>query len=140
MPTSPAFIRIKAQTLQIVAAIPASRVCTYRAIGAHLDVMPRHVAYILTMLDPVEKLEFPWFRVVGDDGALGTLKRNADGRTQAELLADEGLVVSNNSVAISMGHALIAVQALNSGVDQQTRPVEMANTARRRTKLTSAKK
>jgi methylated-DNA-protein-cysteine methyltransferase related protein len=131
MPTSPAFIRIKAQTLQIVAAIPASRVSTYRAIGAHLDVMPRHVAYILTMLEPVEKLEFPWFRVVGDDGALGTLKRNADGRTQAELLADEGLVVSNNSVAISMGHALIEVQALNSGVDQQTRPVDVAKPARR---------
>ncbi len=131
MPTSPAFIRIKAQTLQIVAAIPASRVCTYRAIGAHLDVMPRHVAYILTMLEPVEKLEFPWFRVVGDDGALGALKRNADGRTQAEMLADEGLVVSNNSLAISMGHALIEVQALNSGVDQQTRLVDVAKAARR---------
>ena len=131
MPKSAAFVRIITQVLQIVAAIPVSRVCTYRAIGAHLDVMPRHVAYILTMLEPLESLEFPWFRVVGDDGSLGTLKRGGDGRTQATLLAEEGLVVSNNSVAISMGHALIEVAALNSGVPKQTRPVETAKVARR---------
>jgi methylated-DNA-protein-cysteine methyltransferase related protein len=56
MPKSPAFIRIKADVLKIVTAIPLSRVTTFRSIGEHFDVMPRHVAYILTMLSPEEKV------------------------------------------------------------------------------------
>jgi methylated-DNA-protein-cysteine methyltransferase related protein len=122
MPKSPAFARIKDDVLQIVDAIPEGKLCTYRAIGEHLDVMPRHVAYILSQLKPEEKMIYPWHRVVSDDGSLGVVKRHADGKTQAEMLEAEGLVVSKNSVAVSMARAFVEVSELGSGVAQQTRP------------------
>lgn len=64
MAKSPFFARIKADVLTIVASIPEGGVVTFRDIGAHLDVMPRHVAYILTMLDEEERAAFPAGRVV----------------------------------------------------------------------------
>jgi methylated-DNA-protein-cysteine methyltransferase related protein len=124
MPKSPAFARIKDDVLQIVDAIPKGKLCTYRAVGQHLDVMPRHVAYILSQLKPEEKMIYPWHRVVSDNGSLGVVKRHADGKSQAEMLEVEGLVVSKNSVQVSMARALIEVSALGSGVAKQTRPAE----------------
>lgn len=64
MAKSPFFARIKADVLTIVASIPDGGVVTFRDIGAHLDVMPRHVAYILKMLDAEERAAFPAGRVV----------------------------------------------------------------------------
>ncbi|WPB86228.1 hypothetical protein [Sediminicoccus rosea] len=64
MAKSPFFARIKADVLTIVASIPEGGVVTFRDIGAHLDVMPRHVAYILKMLDAEERAAFPAGRVV----------------------------------------------------------------------------
>jgi methylated-DNA-protein-cysteine methyltransferase-like protein len=64
MAKSPFFARIKADVLTIVASIPEGQVLTFRDIGAHLDVMPRHVAYILKMLDAGERAAFPADRVV----------------------------------------------------------------------------
>ena len=71
MAKSPFFARIKADVLTIVASIPEGGVVTFRDIGAHLDVMPRHVAYILKMLDAEERAAFPADRVVAKaEGAL----------------------------------------------------------------------
>jgi methylated-DNA-protein-cysteine methyltransferase related protein len=129
MPKSAAFARIKDDVLQIVNAIPERKLCTYRAIGEHLRVMPRHVAYILSQLKPEEKMIYPWHRVVSDDGGLGVVKRHADGKTQAEVLEAEGLVVSKNSVDASIARALLEVSALGSGVAKQTRPADRAPAA-----------
>jgi methylated-DNA-protein-cysteine methyltransferase related protein len=63
---SPHFARIKREVLEIVAAIPPGRVATYKDIGDSLDVMPRHVAYILATLDPVDRAHIPWQRVISD--------------------------------------------------------------------------
>jgi methylated-DNA-protein-cysteine methyltransferase related protein len=141
MPKSPAFARIKDDVLQIVDAIPEGKLSTYRAIGEHLDVMPRHVAYILSQLKPQEKMIYPWHRVVSDDGGLGVVKRHADGKTQAEILEAEGLVVSKNSVAVSMACAFVEVSALSSGVAKQTRPADQAPavTTKRKTRLPRSK-
>lgn len=71
MAKSPFFARIKADVLTILASIPEGGVVTFRDIGAHLDVMPRHVAYILKMLDDAERAAFPADRVVAKaEGAL----------------------------------------------------------------------
>jgi methylated-DNA-protein-cysteine methyltransferase related protein len=139
MPKSPAFIRIKADVLQIVAAIPKGRLCTFRSIGEHLDVMPRHVAYILTMLSDEEKNTLPWYRVVADDGSLGTAKFAADGQHQSVLLIAEGFTASSKAITAGLERALIAVPLLKSSVPKQTRPVETANTARNTPKLVAAK-
>ena len=61
---SPFFARIKRDVLTIVASIPAGSVLTLRDIGLHLDVVPRHVAYILAQLKPEEREGLPVDRVV----------------------------------------------------------------------------
>jgi methylated-DNA-protein-cysteine methyltransferase related protein len=124
MPKSPAFIRIKEQVLQIVASVPEAQITTHRSIGEHLDVVPRHVAYILSMLSPEEKMSYPWHRVVSENGSLGVLKRGPDGKTQAELLENEGHVISRNAIGLSFERAFIPAVKLESDVSKQTRPTK----------------
>jgi methylated-DNA-protein-cysteine methyltransferase-like protein len=128
MPKSEAFIRIRTQVLAISATIPRGKVCTYQSIGAHLDVMPRHVAYILAQLDPASKMVHPWHRVVSGDGTLGVPKRAPTGQTQAELLAAEGVAVVGNAVAPTLEHYFVAAGALPHGLPPQVRPATGAST------------
>jgi methylated-DNA-protein-cysteine methyltransferase-like protein len=93
-------------------------------MGEYLDVMPRHVAYILSKLEDNEKFVYPWHRVVSGDTSLGTPKRNPDGKSQAELLRDEGIVVSNNKVVSSFEHVFITAEQLPSGLARQKRPAD----------------
>jgi methylated-DNA-protein-cysteine methyltransferase related protein len=124
MPKSPFFIRIKADVLKIVSSIPAGKICTYHSIGAHLDVMPRHVAYILSVLEPLEKIQYPWYRVVGNRGDLGKLKRSESGLPQSELLRAEGILVLSNSIGDVFMDVFIPADQLKSGVKKQTRPAD----------------
>jgi methylated-DNA-protein-cysteine methyltransferase related protein len=91
MPKSSAFIQIKAGLIEITTNIPVSRVTTYVAIGEHLNVMPRHVAYILTTLSLEEKLELPWYRVVAEKGAISLGKLTARHYSQIEYLKAEDI-------------------------------------------------
>ncbi len=124
MAGSPFFARIKTDVLTIVSAIPKGKVCTFSSIGNHLDVVPRHVAYILSTLESFEQIQYPWHRVVGNDGQLGQLKRADTGETQAELLALDGIVVSGNSIAATFEKHFVTYEKLKSGVKKQTRPVD----------------
>ncbi len=94
MPKSIAFAQIKAGTIEITANIPVGRVTTYGAIGEHLNVMPRHVAYILTTLSLEEKLELPWYRVVADRGAISSGKLNVQHYAQINYLQQEGIKIT----------------------------------------------
>ncbi len=113
MPKSAAFIRIKADILRIVSAIPEGRIATYADIGRHLDVMPRHVAYILTMLGDEEKARIPWYRVVADGGRLGKLRTNGFGVSQAELLASEGLDLTEDGSVGEFEKRVVLPEALD---------------------------
>ncbi|MBK1658326.1 MGMT family protein [Paracraurococcus ruber] len=132
MAGSPHFARIKADVLRIMASVPAGQVVSFADIGTHLDVMPRHVAYILATLPDIEKATLPWWRAVAADGSLGTPKRAPDGTTQAALLAAEGVM--------DPAAALVAVAALPHGVQRQTRPaITPAAPPRRRRSPRSAR-
>ncbi|MGB5135915.1 MAG: MGMT family protein [Prochlorococcaceae cyanobacterium] len=122
MPTSPFFARIRKHVLQLTAAVPAGRICTFQSMGEHLDVMPRHVAYILSQLEDHEKFVYPWHRVVSRDASLGSPKQNPDGKTQTELLQAEGIQVSGNRVESNFEHVFISAEQLPSGLPPQTRP------------------
>lgn len=122
MKRSPFYARIKAQVLQLTAAIPPQRLCTYQSIGEHLDVVPRHVAYILSQLDEGDKLNYPWHRVIGQNGQLGTPKLHPDGRSQADLLQSEGHLVTNNMVQTPLNSVFISAAELPSGLPKQQRP------------------
>ena len=124
MAGSPFYARIKADVLAIVASIPEGKVCTFSSIGEHLDVVPRHVAYILSTLEPMEKVMFPWHRVVGNEGDLGKLKTSETGESQAELLTFEGIFVIGNSIEAVFDKRFIPCVQLKSGVIKQTRPAD----------------
>jgi methylated-DNA-protein-cysteine methyltransferase related protein len=119
---SPFYARIKTDVLKIVSSIPKGKVCTFSSIGTHLDVVPRHVAYILSTLEPLEKVQFPWHRVVGNDGNLGKLKSAETGECQSDLLTADGIIVFDNSIATSFAKHFVECSKLKSGVKKQTRP------------------
>ena len=99
MPKSDAFIRIKADVLAVVRDIPRGRVCTYARIGRHLDVMARHVAYILATLADDERAGVPWHRVVAESGALNATRNGRGSEQLARLLAEGVEVTARGKVA-----------------------------------------
>lgn len=120
MAGSAAYARIRRDVLAITAAIPAGRVVTHAAIGAHLDVVPRHVAYILAMLTAEEKDALPWHRVVGADGAVRTPRPGAT--SQASLLLADGVSLGPDGRVSDLALRVADVAALPHGVPKQTRP------------------
>ncbi|WP_372425417.1 MGMT family protein [Salinarimonas chemoclinalis] len=128
---SPFYARIKTDVLAISRAIPEGRLATYADIGAHLDVMPRHVAYILATLGPSERETVPWHRVVAADGTLGPSKAGGRAAEQRERLADEGVVVDRGGAVAAFVGRVVAVSDLAHGVPKQTRPVNAPGGARR---------
>lgn len=118
MTGSPHFARIKADVLAIVSAIPKGRVTTFKEIGAHLDVMPRHVAYILaTLEDPLQQM-IPWHRVLADGGTFG---KTARARLQEDLLHAEGLYRAKEGGLSMFAAAFLAAADIPSGVARQRR-------------------
>ena len=122
MAPSPFFARIKAHVLQLTAAVPEGKICTYQSMGEYLDVMPRHVAYILSQLEDHNKLVYPWYRVVSGNASLGKPKYNPDGTSQAELLRAEGLLVNGNKVVSAIEQVFVSAEDLPSGLPRQRRP------------------
>lgn len=131
MARSPFFARIKGDVLRIVATVPTGRVVTFADVGAHLDVAPRHVAYILATLADIEAATLPWHCAVTAEGRLGTPKAGPDGATQRALLAAEGAVFDPEGRITDFVARRVDVGALPHGVPRQSRPVA-AQAARRR--------
>jgi methylated-DNA-protein-cysteine methyltransferase related protein len=120
---SPFFARIKRDCLAIAACIPTGKVSTFTCLGKHLDVPPRHVAYVLATLAEDELRDYPWWRVVGEGGKLGKIKLGEQGVSQAEFLEDEGVHVEALQIIHFEQHC-VETLSLGSGVGQQTRPAD----------------
>jgi methylated-DNA-protein-cysteine methyltransferase related protein len=120
MGNSAAFARIKNQVLTMTSHIPIGRVSTYRSLGEHIDVMPRHIAYILTMLSMEEKDSIPWYRVVSDSGAISAPK-TSKAMEQIEKLTAEGIEIDRAKKLIDFDRVFIAARNLDSGIEQQSR-------------------
>lgn len=95
MPKSEAFIKMKEDIIEITGNIPAGRVTTYSAIAEHLNIVPRHVAYILATLSHEEADIIPWQRVVADNGVV---KTNSRGTAQKTYLEHEGILFTKNTM------------------------------------------
>jgi methylated-DNA-protein-cysteine methyltransferase-like protein len=121
MPKSATFAHIRRDVLEITAAIPAGKVTTFRAIGAQLDVMPRHVAYILATLEPDEHAALPWHRVVADDDRIGRPNNPANIAEQEALLRAENIAIADNCVA-ELAAVFFAVSEETTGVPPGERP------------------
>jgi alkylated DNA nucleotide flippase Atl1 len=87
------YTRMNNDILAVVRAIPAGRITTVDAISQFLDVPSRHVNYLLARRYDLEREASPWYRVLAHRGAIGRALFDARGRSQAELLAAEGVEV-----------------------------------------------
>lgn len=119
MAKSEAFARIKHHILTMTLSIPSGRVSVYRSLAEHIDVMPRHVAYILSTLSEDERGFVPWHRVVAEGGVI-SIPNPERVKTQIEQLTIEGIQVSNK-VVLNFETVFIAAHDLDSGVLKQSR-------------------
>ena len=94
-PKSLAFARIRAEVIRLVALIPAGRFTTYGSIAVHMNVMARHVAFVMARLTEEESARLPWHRVVSADARLSP-KMDPDLRQlQRARLESEGLIIDS---------------------------------------------
>lgn len=92
-----AFARIRAEVKAAVCAVPRGRVTTYGAVAAHLEIVPRHVAFVLASLKGAESETIPWHRVVAEGGELRS--SSEEGLScQRRRLAAEKVTVSRGRV------------------------------------------
>jgi methylated-DNA-protein-cysteine methyltransferase related protein len=104
MANSQAYALIKADVLAIVRILPAGFVATHGQIGNHLQVFPRHIAYILATLDAADRADVPWWRVVADGGAIGRHQSRDD---QIARLRADGLLVSPVGIVQDLAARLV---------------------------------
>lgn len=122
--SSPFFARIRDDVLAITRSVPPGSLVTFSDIGQHLDVVPRHVAYILATLGAPLDQTVPWHRVVPEGGLLKSAKYDSCGQSQAELLRAEGVMVSSSGAIEDLDQRLRTVANLPHGLARQTRPAD----------------
>ena len=135
---SEAYARIKRDVYRVAAAVPSGRVTTYAAIGRFLDVVPRQVAYLLALRGDADRETVPWHRVVGDDGALGRPKVDFHGRSQAALLAAEGVPMRDATTVALTPRLLFTPTTRNTGVTPVPRAAATGAAATTRSSTTPA--
>lgn len=121
---SPFFARIRADVLAIMRAVPKGTLVTFADIGRHLDVAPRHIAYILANLSPADAATVPWHRAVSAEGVLKTRKGDISGQTQTLLLEAEGIAVGSDGRVVDLAAHVQAVCDLSHGIPRQQRPAD----------------
>lgn len=98
MGRSIAFEKIRSDVLGAATSVPPGRVTSYAVIGDHLEVMARHVSYILATLTEEEQECIPWHRVTGVGGKLSTTNASRH-RVQVQRLKAEGHAIRAGVVA-----------------------------------------
>jgi methylated-DNA-protein-cysteine methyltransferase-like protein len=122
---SPFFARIQRDGLAIIASVPQGRLVTFADVGAHLDVMPRHVAWLMAMLDGPERDLIPWHRAVAADGRVEREAQRVAREAEGHAFDPDGRVSGFLS-------RRVAVAALPHGVAPQKRPADAPVAAKRK--------
>ena len=93
-PPSIAFQRIRAEVIRLVGLVPEGKFTTYGSIAVHMNVMARHVAFVMSRLTEEESERLPWHRVVGADARISPKMDGELARVQRERLEKEGMKVN----------------------------------------------
>lgn len=105
MSKSIAFERIRVEVLRLVALIPEGKFTTYGSIAVHMNVVARHVAFVLSGLTEEEAATLPWHRVVGAEGRISPNMPPATAKKQRARLKAEGLMIDRQGfIKDSDGH------------------------------------
>ena len=93
-PKSKAFARIRAEVIRLVALIPSGKFTTYGSIAIHMNVMARHVAFVMSRLTEQESAELPWHRVVSADARISPNMDAELSKVQRRRLKKEGFKIN----------------------------------------------
>ena len=93
-PKSKAFARIRAEVIRLVGLIPPGKFTTYGSIAVHMNVMARHVAFVMSRLTPEESAELPWHRLVSADARISPNMEASLAQKQRRRLRSEGLKIN----------------------------------------------
>jgi len=93
-PKSKAFARIRVEVIRLVGLIPPGKFTTYGSIAVHMNVMARHVAFVMSRLTPQEAEELPWHRVVSADARISPNMDASLAQKQRRRLRHEGLKIN----------------------------------------------
>lgn len=91
---SKAFARIRAEVIRLVGLVPEGKFTTYGSIAVHMNVMARHVAFVMSQLTEEESKRLPWHRVVGAEARISPKMDVGLARVQRERLEKEGMTVN----------------------------------------------
>jgi methylated-DNA-protein-cysteine methyltransferase related protein len=92
-PKSAAFSRIRAEVIRLVGLIPPGKFTTYGTIAVHMNVVARHVAFVMSRLTEEESAALPWHRVVSSDARLSPKMNPELARVQRRRLESEGMKI-----------------------------------------------
>ena len=93
-PKSQAFARIRAEVIRLVGLIPKGKFTTYGSIAVHMNVMARHVAFVMSRLTDEEAAELPWHRVVSADARISPNMEPSTAKVQRKRLREEGMKIN----------------------------------------------
>jgi len=93
-PKSKAFARIRAEVIRLVGLIPPGKFTTYGSIAIHMNVMARHVAFVMSRLTEDESATLPWHRVVSADARISPRMDAALAKLQRKRLRSEGMKIN----------------------------------------------
>ena len=94
-PKSKAFARIRAEVIRLVGLIPTGKFTTYGSIAVHMNVMARHVAFVMSRLTEEESAELPWHRVVSADARISPNMKPSVAMLQRKRLRGEGMKINS---------------------------------------------
>jgi methylated-DNA-protein-cysteine methyltransferase-like protein len=90
---SQAFTRIRAEVIRLVSLIPEGKFTTYGSIAIHMNVVPRHVATVISHLTEKESATLPWHRVVSTNARISQNMPTEIASVQQARLQAEGLFI-----------------------------------------------
>ena len=90
---SKAFARIRAEVIRLVGLIPEGKFTTYGSIAIHMNVMARHVAFVMSNLKE-DSAKVPWHRVVSADARISPNMPEASAKKQRSRLKKEGMKIN----------------------------------------------
>lgn len=90
---SQAFTRIRAEVIRLVSLIPVGKFTTYGSIAIHMNVVPRHVATVISRLTEEESATLPWQRVVSTNARISQNMPIEIASVQQARLQVEGLSI-----------------------------------------------
>lgn len=91
MGKSKAGTRIRAEVIRLVALVPKGKFTTYGSLATHMNVVPLHVASVLSNLTEEESATLPWHRITATDGRISPRMPPASARKQRARLREEGM-------------------------------------------------